>query len=186
MKSWWVHCYPPAWRARYGAELEVDLRATQGTARTMLDLLVGVVDAWCHPTLPSPAAAAGSSGRRHGRRTILTAIGLSAALVAAVATVGIHYLLGPGTPATAVAAMVQPMPGPFHRPTPARHGGYYVSCFGQALTPACQQTLSVQTSVPNATSSAAMVQMTFLCQAPICSYRDFEPVTASPTTTPLP
>ncbi len=186
MKSWWVHCYPPAWRARYGAELEVDLRATPGTARTMLDLLVGVVDAWCHPTLPSPAAAAGSSGRRHGRGTILTAIGLSAALVAAVATVGIHYLLGPGTPATAVAAMVQPMPGPFLEPTVAPRGGYYVSCFGQTLTAACQQVLSVQPNVTAATISVPMLQMTFLCEAPTCSYRDFEPVTASPTPTMSP
>jgi hypothetical protein len=61
--NWLIYLYPPAWRRRYGRELE-DLLATQPASLGMaFDLLAGAVDAWFNPqpsTAPTVADAEGA------------------------------------------------------------------------------------------------------------------------------
>jgi len=50
-------CYPAPWRARYGEELQATLaqlpRSGASTARAVVDLGIGAIDAWLHP-IPDP------------------------------------------------------------------------------------------------------------------------------------
>ena len=107
-----------------------------------------------------------------------------AKLVAGAAVFGVLSLGISMTAASATGAglthsptgyAIQPPPGPFKLPTPAPSGGYYVSCFGANLSPACQQALSFEPSATSITLQDKMVQMTFLCRAPECNYVSFEP-----------
>jgi hypothetical protein len=45
--------YPPAWRDRYGEEMEALLAQTGAGPRWRLDLARGALDAWLHPARPS-------------------------------------------------------------------------------------------------------------------------------------
>ncbi len=55
--TWLVRLYPPAWRRRYGCELE-DLIATQPASFGMaIDLVATAVDAWLNPQLSTAVAA---------------------------------------------------------------------------------------------------------------------------------
>ena len=50
-----LRLYPPAWRLRYGDEMEALLEARPPDPRAWLDLARGALDAWMHPPAPSRA-----------------------------------------------------------------------------------------------------------------------------------
>ena len=59
-----LRLYPPAWRARYGDEMQAVLEERPLGRRDRLDLLRGAIDAWLHPRTPSvvPILAAFAGG----------------------------------------------------------------------------------------------------------------------------
>jgi hypothetical protein len=59
--KWLLRLYPPRWRRRYGDELGELIASQPFSIGTMLDLLVGAVDAWTHPGLVAPGTS-GSKG----------------------------------------------------------------------------------------------------------------------------
>jgi hypothetical protein len=73
-----LRLYPPAWRARYGAEMADVLARHRLTGRTLLDLGRGAVDAWLHPALTEAEAPT-----RPGRGVAVTTFGVFAAFSAA-------------------------------------------------------------------------------------------------------
>src|SRR5690625_1942069 len=44
--KWFVYMYPKRWRRRYGNELIEVLKQTDLSFKTILDLLIGIIDAW--------------------------------------------------------------------------------------------------------------------------------------------
>lgn len=55
--TWLVRLYPPAWRRRYGRELEELLTTRPASLGVAFDVVAGAVDAWLHPQ-PSAARTA--------------------------------------------------------------------------------------------------------------------------------
>jgi hypothetical protein len=51
--TWILHCYPPRWRERYQEEILALLEQHTITLKTLLDLLLGAVDARLDPTYQS-------------------------------------------------------------------------------------------------------------------------------------
>ncbi len=43
---WLVYLYPKTWRKRYGNELIDVLKQTDTSLKTIIDLLIGIIDAW--------------------------------------------------------------------------------------------------------------------------------------------
>jgi hypothetical protein len=60
--TWLIRLYPPAWRRRYGPELEELLAAQPASFRTAIDLVAGAADAWLNPQSSTAAAAADAKG----------------------------------------------------------------------------------------------------------------------------
>lgn len=60
MSGLWLHLYPPSWRHKYGADIELDLRATPTAPSTVLDMVRGAIDAWLHRELASGFRTAGA------------------------------------------------------------------------------------------------------------------------------
>lgn len=44
--KWFVYLYPKTWRKRYGNELIDVLKQTDTSFKTIIDLLIGIIDAW--------------------------------------------------------------------------------------------------------------------------------------------
>jgi len=44
--KWFVYMYPKSWRKRYGNELIEVLKQTDRSFKTVIDLLLGIIDAW--------------------------------------------------------------------------------------------------------------------------------------------
>lgn len=44
--KWFVYMYPKSWRKRYGNELVEVLKQTDRSFKTVIDLLLGIIDAW--------------------------------------------------------------------------------------------------------------------------------------------
>jgi|SRR5690625_272970 len=44
--KWFVYLYPKSWRKRYGNELVEVLKQTDRSFKTVIDLLLGIIDAW--------------------------------------------------------------------------------------------------------------------------------------------
>src|SRR5699024_12390010 len=44
--KWLVYMYPKSWRRRYGNELIEVLNQTDKSFKTVIDLLLGIIDAW--------------------------------------------------------------------------------------------------------------------------------------------
>src|SRR5690625_995572 len=44
--KWFVYMYPKSWRRRYGNELIEVLKQTDTSFKTVIDLLLGIIDAW--------------------------------------------------------------------------------------------------------------------------------------------
>lgn len=60
--TWLVKLYPPAWRRRYGRELE-DLISTQPASfGTAMDLIAAAADAWLNPQSSTAVPAADGKG----------------------------------------------------------------------------------------------------------------------------
>ena len=60
--TWLVRLYPPAWRRRYGRELE-ELIATQpASLRTAIDLVAAAIDAWLNPQSSTVVPTADAKG----------------------------------------------------------------------------------------------------------------------------
>jgi hypothetical protein len=60
--TWLIRLYPPAWRRRYGPELEELLAAEPVSFRTAVDLVAGAADAWINPQSSTAATAVDSKG----------------------------------------------------------------------------------------------------------------------------
>jgi len=60
--TWFIRLYPPAWRRRYGRELEELLATQPASFRTAIDLVAGAVDAWFNPQSSTAAMAADPEG----------------------------------------------------------------------------------------------------------------------------
>jgi hypothetical protein len=60
--TWLIRLYPPAWRRRYGAELEELLAAQPASFRTAIDVVAGAADAWLNPQSSTAVRAADSKG----------------------------------------------------------------------------------------------------------------------------
>lgn len=60
--SWLVRLYPPAWRRRYGPELEALLATEPASFRTAIDLVAGAADAWLNPQSSTAPGAADPKG----------------------------------------------------------------------------------------------------------------------------
>ena len=60
--TWLVRLYPPAWRRRYGRELEELVAAQPASFGTAIDLVAGAVDAWFNPQLSTKALASDANG----------------------------------------------------------------------------------------------------------------------------
>lgn len=43
---WLIYLYPKTWRRRYGNELTDVLKQTDTSLKTIIDLLMGIIDAW--------------------------------------------------------------------------------------------------------------------------------------------
>jgi len=43
---WLIYLYPKTWRKRYGNELTDVLKQTDTSLKTIIDLLIGIIDAW--------------------------------------------------------------------------------------------------------------------------------------------
>ncbi|HEX5324764.1 MAG TPA: hypothetical protein VFW40_13330 [Capsulimonadaceae bacterium] len=52
-----LRIYPPVWRERYGDELAGLLSEAPVSAAVVVDLLLGAIDAWLHPSLFRHAAS---------------------------------------------------------------------------------------------------------------------------------
>ncbi|WP_102335267.1 hypothetical protein [Salimicrobium jeotgali] len=44
--KWLIYLYPKTWRKRYGDELNDILKQTDTSFKTIIDLLIGIIDAW--------------------------------------------------------------------------------------------------------------------------------------------
>lgn len=44
--KWLIYLYPKTWRRRYGNELTDVLKRTDTSLKTIIDLLMGIIDAW--------------------------------------------------------------------------------------------------------------------------------------------
>jgi hypothetical protein len=62
--TWLIKLYPPAWRRRYGRELEELIAAQPASFATAIDLVAAAIDAWLNPRLPRAVAAADAKGAR--------------------------------------------------------------------------------------------------------------------------
>jgi len=98
-----IWLYPPAWRARYGAEFREIIGARRATPGVVFDIITGAIDAWLEPqtivvasrlkdTAMKPAlmnpCAAESSGNTRDR-----AIGATALFAATLALTGVYLYL---------------------------------------------------------------------------------------------
>ncbi len=73
-----VRLYPPAWRARYGREFEALLNERPPTARDVLDIVVGAVDARLSPQVAAaPGLSTALSARLAGAAAIVGGLLLS-------------------------------------------------------------------------------------------------------------
>jgi hypothetical protein len=60
--TWLVRLYPPAWRRRYGRELEELLATRPASLGVAFDLVVGALDAWFNPQPSAAGTAADAKG----------------------------------------------------------------------------------------------------------------------------
>jgi hypothetical protein len=60
--TWLIRLYPPAWRRRYGRELEELLATQPASYRTAIDLIAGAADAWLNPQSSTASPAVTSKG----------------------------------------------------------------------------------------------------------------------------
>ncbi|ENH96742.1 hypothetical protein J416_09199 [Gracilibacillus halophilus YIM-C55.5] len=44
--KWFIYLYPKSWRRRYGDELMEVIKQTDTSFKTIIDLLLGIIDAW--------------------------------------------------------------------------------------------------------------------------------------------
>ncbi len=82
--GWWLGLYPAGWRRRYRSEVEAVLESHRVTARTVVDLLLGMADAWLDPAF--------RAGRRSTMKRLDVLAGLSLFFVVGVLVVLIDAL----------------------------------------------------------------------------------------------